>query len=244
MNQGLRAATSDWHLLGLNNAEPCDRKLVLRLVAECIRQQVEELLILGDLFDRTRGEDDEVYTFFVEAVLKVLATEGIYTTLIWGNHEGDYDAASKIARTLFSYGADPKLFRFSTGPEYRGKFRLEHGHRLDPWCSEHGSFRTTIGEMFTRFDHWGDHIGIDLEKINPTNLPIHIDCKELDLPIHQKFNLDAGRNATHLICGHSHVMYKLISEDWSIHNTGALTKGHGLEYILFDDKGDIELIHG
>lgn len=232
----MRAFTSDWHLIGEKEPEPADRNLIIRFVDDCIEEGVEEVILGGDIFDRTRDANQDAIVFVATHVLARLASNDIYTTILWGNHEADFNAAAEIARSIAQLAVDPKEYCFADGTLERGKFSLKHGHEFDPWCSEHGSFRTTVGEIATKFDHLGDHIGVNLETIDPTKIFIHVDSIELDPALHMRANRWASRNKKNLIYGHSHCAYTLIGKDWSVFNSGSLTRGHRVEYILFDEE--------
>jgi predicted MPP superfamily phosphohydrolase len=226
----LYSAASDAHL----RSDVKSRDHVLEYVDKIIQERVSINVWLGDTFDRTRKAGDEVYAWFVENVLKPCAKANIYNFIVWGNHEGDEKDVAEIVKNLFLKGVDPKTYSAVTKSYLTlGKFQLEHGHRFDAWCNDRSSFRTRVGEVFTRLDYLLDQVGIEIETLNPSHWHAH-KSREFDHPVHKEANRYCSLFHKNLIFGHSHQDYELHGTDFNIYNTGSLL--NGLYYVLFDDE--------
>ena len=223
--------TSDWHLIK-ESEEDADRDLIFQFMSHT--RPSNEIILGGDIFDRTRAKSDDAIKF-ISDIMKEYNHN--YFTFIWGNHEGTTKDMNKIARRLYELGVDASTFQFTSTPVLRGKFICMHGHVFDEWCSKHGSFRTTMGEAFTKLDYLVDKTRIDLEKLNPRDWYKRRGSKEFDHPIHMRANHWAAGGKFNLIYGHSHVAYELTGTDWSVYNSGSLTKdSKSLTFVKFDDS--------
>ena len=170
----LRIAVSDVHKWK-DGADACDVRKVARLVAEAIQRRILELLLLGDVWDITRGGRGSLYEtalFFGQVVGAPLAAAGIPVCYRKGNHDRDEDLLREFVHALVDAGFHADLLQLSTGPEpeVRGPWRLDHGSGADPWCRE-GSLLTPLGEAFTRLDAWANFNEIDPALEHPEQVP-------------------------------------------------------------------------
>jgi len=234
----MRAFITDLHLMDGSAEEPCDRNLVRKFAQSILTESIDEVIFGGDTFDRMRGGDDIIKPaadFLGDVFADDFRNRSIQTTFLWGNHEGSPKKRTKILKALVSAHFDPLLLSIVIGVLSRGNFTIEHGHRFDPWNKSHGNVLTSIGEFFTKVDHTLDHEGLNIEKLNPCDWISESETPSLDFPMHKAMNRYACKNKLNMIAGHSHMMYSLFGGNWSVYNGGSLTKGHKVEYILFDD---------
>jgi UDP-2,3-diacylglucosamine pyrophosphatase LpxH len=226
-----RAVASDIHAVRW-----ADEAHVARFVAAAVARRVEEVLLAGDVSDLTRGQDPEECAAFLWRLLRPAVEEGIEVTYVLGNHDYFGAQTARLARALYFAGFPGGTFRVSTGPEVRGLWVIEHGNRFDPWCHTPQNALTVIGEFGTILDGALDHVGLDLEPLNPNNWnrptgPV----AALDLSTHEHANRWACANLQHLIFGHSHAAYRLEGEGWACYNTGSLARGHPFTFVAFED---------
>ena len=239
----LRIVSSDWHVMDGRDAEPCDRAKVRRLVERTIAYGAAELILAGDIIDLTRGGEGVIpaaCAFLGEAVGKPLASAGIYTTYIFGNHDWRGIQSHAIVQGCVAAGFEPLLFRCSTGPEVRGPWQVEHGHRFDPWCR--GGVLGALGEAATRVDGELDRVGLEIEHLNPHDWHPGLRVPELDLPSHKEANRWAAAYGQKLVFGHSHHAGHIGGwrggKLWSVLNAGALTKHAPYTYAWITDDGE------
>ena len=247
----MRLVTSDWHLVDGSDAEPGDRALVRRVVQAAIDRHVEEVLLAGDIADWTRGGRGclpSAATALGELAGGPLGAAGIPTTLIVGNHDYYGDWMAEWARLLARAGFVPSLFCLSSGPEVRGAWIIEHGHRFDPTCETPGGLGPKVGEVFTRIDWLMDSIGIDLEPLNFTRWQQHVAAvPSLDFDVHRAMHRWAAVHGASLVVGHSHdaseVGGRFRGRAWRVLHDGSCTKGAPLAYALIEDdgRGGVEL---
>jgi len=237
----LRIVSSDWHVIDGRPTEPCDRTLVRRLVDAAVSLRVAEVILAGDIIDLTRGGDGCIpaaAAFLGEAVGRPLASASIYCTYIFGNHDW-YGAkrASLVCQACVAAGFDPLLFRCSTGPEIRGAWQIEHGHRFDPW--NRGGFLSHLARAATRVDSVTDRVGIELEYLNPHDWHPGVRVPELDLPAHEQANRWAATFGKSLVFGHTHAAGDVGGSrkgaNWRVLNTGACTQGDPFTYVTIRD---------
>jgi predicted phosphodiesterase len=236
-----RIISGDWHVMDGRPAEPCDRQLVRRLVTRAIERRVSEVILNGDIIDLTRGGTGvipEAAAFLADAVLRMLSPFGIYVSYVFGNHDWRGLESAKVCQALYQAGADPAFYRCSTGPEFRGPFVIEHGHRFDPWCR--GGALARIGEVATRVDGLVDQTGLELQALDPTDWHPGQRVPALDLPAAQQANRWAALFGQHLVYGHTHaegdVSGRHGGRPWRVLNPGALTVGNPGHYVLIDDE--------
>jgi hypothetical protein len=244
---------SDAHLTGDLALEPCDREKLSALVDVAVARMVVELLLDGDFADVTRaglGAIPAIVKALYDIVGRRCRQYRIRTTFVLGNHEGHYPERLHLARALYDAGFDPALTLVSTGPEFRGRWRIDHGDGYDPWCDPRSPL-VSIGEMLSRLDYAADGVGIDIEKLNLATRHPADAVPELDWPVHRAANQDAARDGEWLVLGHSHYAYELRGEahgrpgspPWRVINCGALTKSAPFTFAYLTEN-DGRLVRG
>jgi hypothetical protein len=240
----MRLVASDFHLIRGGPTEPCDRAKVRRLRETALQRRVEEVLLAGDIADVTRGGEDILDT--VAAVLgeelgEVFGAFGIRTTWILGNHDPVAKRMGRLTRALYRSGFRAGLFQVSSGPEYRGPWQIEHGHRFDPTCA--GGALTTVGEVFTRLDGVLDHVGVNLDRVNPADWqPGPGEDAILDRPMHRAACRWAAAEGARLVTGHSHRAHDIggrwRGREWRVLNCGAYTRSAPFSFAWILDTGE------
>jgi len=237
-----RLVVSDWHVIDGRQAEPCDRELVRRFVAEAVALGVSEVILAGDIIDITRGGSGCIPAaaqFLGQAVGVPLGAAGIYCSYVFGNHDWTGGQAPVISHAIYAAGFRPELFRCSTGPEFRGPWQIEHGHRFDCW--NRGGWLTHLARAATRIDGEADRVGVELEVLSPVDWHPGMQIPELDLPTHQQANRWAAATGQHLVIGHSHACGDVSGwrgKQWRVLNPGAMVKGEPYSYVWITDEGD------
>jgi hypothetical protein len=243
----LRLVVSDVHGIGHGGpTEPCDRDKVLRLRDLALEWQVAEVIGAGDIYDRTRGGRGglEAFAAYLGDVWgRPFSGARIKFTYIAGNHDPYRDDLSDLTRALYRNGFEPSLFETTTGPAYRGPWQIEHG------CSFDQALFGKVGEAFTRLDHWFDHLGIDLERINPAGWhPSPGEDAILDRPMHRNACRWAAQHGAHLVTGHSHRAHDIGGtwggQTWRVLNCGAMTKDQPFTPVWITDDGDGGVVEG